>query len=269
MEKKVIRSGVFVKIIGIITTAIFSLVSLFLAITGNIMASICFLPFVALGSCSFWPIKKKGSLWKRNRLTFFHLFKQPKQVKYSDIRCLLLVPLGTGTQMVLVDRQYNRLVTLDYALADLEILFEALLENDIPSVDLGEMTEKGENVSQYINALNVMEKNHYRSIADETKTMEILSEGNGPFHIAGAKKFLKAAGWILILLNAAAFLAGGKPMVAIFLFRTSGRLRDLPLVLPIHLYRNHHKKRRAERAPDAGPGSCIRNAFMPERFKKL
>ncbi len=29
MEKKVIRSGVFVKIIGIITTAIFSLVSLF------------------------------------------------------------------------------------------------------------------------------------------------------------------------------------------------------------------------------------------------
>ena len=151
-------------------------------------------------------------------MTFFHLFKQPKQVKYSDIRCLLLVPLGSRTQMVLVDRQYNRLVTLDYALADLEILFEALLENDIPSVDLGEMTEKGENVSQYINALNVMEKNHYRSIADETKTMESLSEGNEPLHIAGAKKFLKAAGWILILLNAAAFLAGGKPMVAIFLF---------------------------------------------------
>ena len=42
MEKKVIRSGVFVKVIGIITTAIFSLVSLFLAITGNIMTSICF-----------------------------------------------------------------------------------------------------------------------------------------------------------------------------------------------------------------------------------
>lgn len=61
-----------------------------------------------------------------------------------------------------------------------------------------------------------MEKNHYRSIADETKTMESLSEGNEPFHIAGAKKFLKAAGWILILLNAAAFLAGGKLMVAIF-----------------------------------------------------
>ena len=218
MEKKVIRSGVFVKIIGIITTAIFSLVSLFLAITGNIMASICFLPFVALGILLLLAYKKERILVEEDRLTFFHLFKQPKQVKYSDIRCLLLVPLGSRTQMVLVDRQYNRLVTLDYALADLGILFEALLQNDIPSVDLGEMTEKGENVSQYINALNVMEKNHYRSIADETKTMEILSEGNGPFHIAGAKKFLKAAGWILILLNAAAFLAGGKPMVAIFLF---------------------------------------------------
>ena len=218
MEKKVIRSGVFVKIIGIITTAIFSLVSLFLAITGNIMASICFLPFVALGILLLLAYKKERILVEEDRLTFFHLFKQPKQVKYSDIRCLLLVPLGSRTQMVLVDRQYNLLVTLDYALADLEILFEALLENDIPSVDLGEMTEKGENVSQYINALNVMEKNHYRSIADETKTMESLSEGNEPLHIAGAKKFLKVAGWILILLNAAAFLAGGKPMVAIFLF---------------------------------------------------
>ena len=195
MEKKVIRSGVFVKIIGIITTAIFSLVSLFLAITGNIMASICFLPFVALGILLLLAYKKERILVEEDRLTFFHLFKQPKQVKYSDIRCLLLVPLGSRTQMVLVDRQYNRLVTLDYALADLEILFEAL-----------------------INALNVMEKNHYRSIADETKTMESLSEGNEPFHIAGAKKFLKAAGWILILLNAAAFLAGGKLMVAIFLF---------------------------------------------------
>ena len=168
-------------------------------------ASICFYHLWRWGSCSFWPIKKKDPRG-RGPIDLFHLFKQPKQVKYSDIRCLLLVPLGSRTQMVLVDRQYNRLVTLDYALADLEILFEALLENDIPSVDLGEMTEKGENVSQYINALNVMEKNHYRSIADETKTMESLSEGNEPFHIAGAKKFLKAAGWILILLNAAAFL---------------------------------------------------------------
>ena len=49
MEKKVIRSGVFVKIIGIITTAIFSLVSLFLAITGNIMASICFFTICGAG----------------------------------------------------------------------------------------------------------------------------------------------------------------------------------------------------------------------------
>ena len=150
MEKKVIRSGIFVKVIGIITTAIFSLVSLFLAITGNIMASICFLPFVALGILLLLAYKKERILVEEDRLIFFHLFKQPKQVKYSDIRCLLLVPLGSRIQMVLVDRQYNRLVTLDYALADLEILFEALLENDIPSVDLGEMTEKGENVSQYI-----------------------------------------------------------------------------------------------------------------------
>ena len=81
MEKKVIRSGIFVKVIGIITTAIFSLVSLFLAITGNIMASICFLPFVALGILLLLAYKKERILVEEDRLIFFHLFKQPKQVK--------------------------------------------------------------------------------------------------------------------------------------------------------------------------------------------
>ena len=95
MEKKVIRSGIFVKVIGIITTAIFSLVSFFLAITGNIMASICFLPFAALGILLLLAYKKEMILVEEDRLIFFHLFKQPKQVKYSDIRCLLLVPLGS------------------------------------------------------------------------------------------------------------------------------------------------------------------------------
>ena len=63
MEKKVIRSGVFVKVIGIITTAIFSLVSLFLAITGNIMASICFFPFIQTaetGKIQRYPMPAPG-----------------------------------------------------------------------------------------------------------------------------------------------------------------------------------------------------------------
>ena len=81
MEKKVIRSGIFVKVIGIITTAIFSLVSFFLAITGNIMASICLLPFAALGILLLLAYKKERILVEEDRLTFFHLFKQPKQVK--------------------------------------------------------------------------------------------------------------------------------------------------------------------------------------------
>ena len=134
MEKKVIRSGIFVKVIGIITTAIFSLVSFFLAITGNIMASICLLPFAALGILLLLAYKKRKDPRGEDRLTFFHLFKQPKTGKNTAISdACSLVPLGSRTQMVLVDRQYNRLVTLDYALAELEILFEALLENDIPA----------------------------------------------------------------------------------------------------------------------------------------
>ncbi len=47
-------------------------------------------------------------------------------------------------------------------------------------------------------------KNHYRSIADETKTMEICQEGNGPFHIYGAKEifFKESSRLDLIFLNA-------------------------------------------------------------------
>ena len=77
MEKKVIRSGIFVKVIGIITTAIFSLVSFFLAITGNIMASICFLPFAALGILLLLAYKKEMILVEEDRLIFFHLQRYP------------------------------------------------------------------------------------------------------------------------------------------------------------------------------------------------
>ena len=152
-------------------------------------------------------------------MTFFHLFKQPKQVKYSDIRCLLLVPLGSRTQMVLVDRQYNRLVTLDYALADLEILFEALLGKRHSQRRSWRNDRKGRKRIPIHKCIKRHGEKPLQIHRRRNKNNgEPVRRKRAPFHIAGAKKFLKAAGWILILLNAAAFLAGGKLMVAIFLF---------------------------------------------------
>lgn len=49
MENNVVRNAKFVKVTGIITTAVFLLVSILLILTGNLLASLFFLPFAALG----------------------------------------------------------------------------------------------------------------------------------------------------------------------------------------------------------------------------
>ena len=45
METNVVRNAKFVKVIGIITTVLFLSVSVFLILTGNLLASLFFLPF--------------------------------------------------------------------------------------------------------------------------------------------------------------------------------------------------------------------------------
>lgn len=53
-----------------------------------------------------------------------------------------MIPLANRTQMALIDRDYNRLVTLDYAFGNLEILFDVLVEHEVNIVDFEELLEK-------------------------------------------------------------------------------------------------------------------------------
>ena len=142
MEKNVIKNAKFVKTIGIITTISFLILSIFFGITAGMIASICFLPFVALGLILIIGYEREKIIVEENSLTFCYILKKSRNIKYHDIRCLLLVPLNHRKQMVLVDKQYNRLNDVHYGLANLEILFEALAKNNIPIVDLGEMVER-------------------------------------------------------------------------------------------------------------------------------
>lgn len=217
MEKNVIKNAKFVKIIGIITTISFLILSIFFGITAGMIASICFLPFVALGLILIIGYEREKIIVEENSLTFCYILKKSRNIKYHDIRCLLLVPLNHRKQMVLVDKQYNRLNDVHYGLANLEILFEALAKNNIPIVDLGEMVEKKKDTAHYLNALNRIEKNYYKTIADETQIVESLSKGKNKLNITKTKKKLKIVGWILILSNAAAFFIGGKIMVFIYI----------------------------------------------------
>ena len=162
METNVVRNAKFVKVIGIITTVFFLSVSIFLILTGNLLASLFFLPFAALGIILILAYEKEKILLEKESLTICRLFGKTQQVDYREIRCLLLIPLRNRTRMVLVDKQYRRLLSLDPTLENPETLLEALIDNEIPRVK--------------------------------------------------AKKRLKIIGWILIVLDVAAYLIGGKPM---------------------------------------------------------
>ena len=65
METNVVRNAKFVKVIGIITTVLFLSVSVFLILTGNLLASLFFLPFAALGIILILAYKKEKICWKR------------------------------------------------------------------------------------------------------------------------------------------------------------------------------------------------------------
>lgn len=212
MENNVVRNAKFVKVTGIITTAVFLLVSILLILTGNLLASLFFLPFAALGMFLILAYEKEKILVEQDSLTIFRLFGKNRQVSYREIRCLLLIPLRNRTRMVLADKDYRRILSLDPTLENPEILLEALLEHEIPLVDFSEMAQQKKNVFRYLPLLTAIERNYYRAIVDETKVIEQMSKNSKAFYRTQAKKRLKIIGWILILLDVAAYLIGGKPM---------------------------------------------------------
>lgn len=212
METNVVRNAKFVKVIGIITTVFFLSVSIFLILTGNLLASLFFLPFAALGIILILAYEKEKILLEKESLTICRLFGKTQQVDYREIRCLLLIPLRNRTRMVLVDKQYRRLLSLDPTLENPETLLEALIDNEIPLVDFGEMAQQKKNLSRYFPLLTAIERNYYHTIVDETKVIEQMSKNSKAFYRVKTKKRLKIIGWILIALDVAAYLIGGKPM---------------------------------------------------------
>ena len=218
MEKQVIGCSKFVKILGVITTVVFGLLCLVTFISGYYIAALCFLPFVFLGGTLLLACKKQTIVMNKNTLTFNYVLKKSIEVRFTDIRCLLLIPLGNRTQMALIDRDYNRLVTLDYAFGNLEILYEALAEHEVKIVDFEELLEKKKDVSKYVRTFNAIERNYYHSIVEETKTIESISSNRCGFDFGKSKKILRILGVIFIALDAIGFFIGGKMMMVLYVF---------------------------------------------------
>ena len=87
----VIRLSKLTKIIGVVTTVLFSLIVLAMLLTGNVGAAICFMPFVILGVALILAYKKQIIVVNEDGLVFSYLIKKTQHVKYKDIRCILVV----------------------------------------------------------------------------------------------------------------------------------------------------------------------------------
>ena len=234
MDTKIIRTSKAVKIIGVIDTVIFSLVVLILIMTGNIFGAVCFMPFVVLGILLILAYKRQRIIIEEDKLTFYYLIKKEQQISYSDIHCLLLIPLNNRIQKALIDKQYNRLVTLDETMTNLDALYDILKQKGIQILDFGKMTERNQNVSKYWKVLTRMERYYYKSIDNENKTIENMSKEKAGFNIAKIKKKLKITEWILIFCDVAAFFIGGKVklilVIAVLLFSYGIYIKYYPYV---------------------------------------
>lgn len=212
MENKVIRNKRYVRTLGIVTIVLFLAVSIFFGITEGVGAGLCFLPFVVLGLILLLAYGREKIIIGGDTLTSYYLFKKTQVINYRDIRCLLLVPLSNQTSMVLVDRKYNRIRSLDYTFDDLDILFDVLVEKGIDIIDFSELVENKKNVSKYLPVLNWIEMNYYKSIFEEIGTSEKMQKALDRDKIERTKKRLKILGWVFIFTDVLAFIVGGKTM---------------------------------------------------------
>lgn len=213
----IIRLSKFTKNLGIVTTVLFSLIVLITFITGNIGASICFVPFVILGIALILAYKKQIIIVNEDELIFSYLVKKTQHIKYKDIRCILMIPLNDRTDVALIDKKYDRIITLDQMLVNYDVLYETLIDYGIEIIDFGELVEQNKDVSKYVPILNWIEKNYYKSIFYEENTTKRMSKAIEKEKIQKTKQRLKILGWGFIIADALAFFIGGRVMVIIFI----------------------------------------------------
>lgn len=217
MEDKVIRLSKFTKVLGIITVVIFMIPTGFLLFTGNIIAALCFFPFVLLGAALLLAYRKQVIILDDQELTFHYLLKNTQHIPYADIHCLLFIPLNNQMHMALISKTYERLISLDNMLVNLDPLFEILQQKNIQLIDFAELAEDEKQAALYGNALTMIERNYYKSIDSENKTVDSMTKKKPHFHYKKTKKRLKILGWILFLTDVVAYIIGGKTMLVLSL----------------------------------------------------
>ena len=250
MEKNVIRLSKYARNVGVVGTALFFLVTVIAALAGEPIPALCF--FLIATPCVYLIIvyNKQMIFIEEDQLTFCYVLKKTRQVKYRDIRCVLVVPFNNNkTECVLLDREYNRLLVLEESLSNIEMLWDAFAEKNIPLVDFGRLVEEKKDVSPYLNALGRIEKDYYRSMLSEIETVENLSEEETGIDITKTRRKMRWLAVILLLADVAAFILEAKPMACI---------ASLVLLVPYGVYIHYYPHIYVENKIEQGQAKMIK-----------
>lgn len=250
MEKNVIRLSKYVRNVGVVGTALFFLVTVIAALAGEPIPALCFF-LIAIPDVYLIIVYNKQMIFiEEDQLTFCYALKKTRQVKYRDIRCVLVVPFNNNkTEYVLLDREYNRLLVLEESLSNIEMLWDALAEKNIPLVDFGRLVEEKKDVSLYLNALGRIEKNYYSSMLSEIETVENLSKEETGIDITKTRRKMRWLAVILLLADVAAFILEAKPMACI---------ASLVLLVPYGVYIHYYPYIYVENKTEQGQAKMIK-----------
>lgn len=176
-KENIVRNNRAILIIGIVFIITFIIAVLFFGLNGVIMGVLFSSAFIVLGLLFIIIYEKEYLSIGENTLEHYHWIKKTQKVYYEDIHCLLIVPLESVTDLIIIDKNYNSVIRLDMNLQNIERIFRVFEEKDIPILDLSEIVERKEDTSKFLNALNTLEKNYYLKIQKEIENSEsILAE---------------------------------------------------------------------------------------------
>lgn len=213
---KVVRLNKFIKVIGLITTVLTSGGVVALCLAGIYGCAILMALFLLLGIVMLLLYKNQFVIIGEEGLLFHYLFKKEKHVSYVDILCVLFLVVNNRYEFVVVDKQYQRLAAWDPGEINDACLYEAFEKNNIEIVDFNEMIEEGSGAEDFFQAFNIVEKNYFEGILTARKVTEKMPKKKAG-SIKNKEKLMRAAGWIMISCDVAAYFIGGKPMMVIWI----------------------------------------------------
>ena len=153
------------------------------------------------------------------------------------------------TECVLLNREYNRLLVLEESLSNIEMLWDAFAEKNIPLVDFGRLVEEKKDVSPYLNALGRIERNYYSSMLSEIETVENLSKEEPGIDITKTRRKMRWLAAILLLADVAALILEAKPMACI---------ASLVLLVPYGVYIHYYPHIYVEDKIEQGQAKMIK-----------